>query len=264
MVAPNNAVALVWYQANAILEWLESPANFKLITGGVSQSQVIAGFKLKKTDAYRELAKHVNERLGYTRPSEIWDANKAKFRFEAQLKKYKDLKKELSDVTGPKYCLTENELKSGMTLEMKRDKQFPQFKRWDILFGGRQNVSPSFTMEPGANLTPDSSIFSLAPRFQIQPVNDTEVVVLPDYEISGVVDQASIDPPVIAAEIPSATTSDLSADTAPHVEHQHIDMYFEEVDDQENVVNFIPHGQSVRSMLKKKSMSFEVDPACFS
>ena len=78
-----------WFQANAILEWLETPANFKLITGGASQNQVIAGSKLKKTDAYRELANAVNLRLGYSRPSELWDAKKAKSRFEAQLKKYK-------------------------------------------------------------------------------------------------------------------------------------------------------------------------------
>lgn len=51
-------------QLNAVLEWLEKPQNFKLITGGASQNQVIAGLKLKKSDAYRELANAVNERLG--------------------------------------------------------------------------------------------------------------------------------------------------------------------------------------------------------
>ena len=116
-----------WSQANAILEWLEIPANFKLITGGASQNQVISGSKLKKSDAYRDLAQAVNKRFGYSRPSEIWDAKRAKGRFEAQLKKYKDLKRDLNDKTGPKFCLTESELKAGMTIETKRDRIFPQY-----------------------------------------------------------------------------------------------------------------------------------------
>ena len=53
-----------WQQLSAVLEWLEIPKNFKLITGGASQGHVIAGLKLKKTDAYRELASFVNDRLG--------------------------------------------------------------------------------------------------------------------------------------------------------------------------------------------------------
>ena len=117
-----------WYQANAMLEWLEKPENFKLITGGASQNLVVAGSKLKKTDAYRELALAVNERLGLTRPSKAWDGKKAKSRYEAQLKKYKDLKRDLLDVTGPNFCLTDGELKSGMTIEMKRDKFCRNFR----------------------------------------------------------------------------------------------------------------------------------------
>ena len=52
-----------WNQANAMFEWLEIPADFKLITGG-------AATKVKKTDAYRDLAHAVNVRLGLSRPSE--------------------------------------------------------------------------------------------------------------------------------------------------------------------------------------------------
>ena len=135
-----------------MLEWLEKPENFKLITGGASQNHVVAGSKLKKTDAYRELALAVNERLGLNRPSETWDGKKAKARYEAQLKKYKDLKRDLLDITGAKFCLTDGELKAGTTIEMKRDKIFPQFQRWDNLFGGRQNITPSYTIEPGMRL----------------------------------------------------------------------------------------------------------------
>ena len=44
-----------WYQANAMLEWIETPADFKLITGGAATNQVVAGSKVKKTYVYRDL-----------------------------------------------------------------------------------------------------------------------------------------------------------------------------------------------------------------
>ena len=86
-----------WSQLSAILEWLEISSNFKLITGGASQNHVVAGSKLKKTDQYRDLANFINAKLGYTRPCELWDAKKAKSRYEAQLKKYKDVKREFGN-----------------------------------------------------------------------------------------------------------------------------------------------------------------------
>jgi hypothetical protein len=55
-------------QKHRMIEWLElkNGANFKLITGGGStlMKSVVAGAKLKKTDAYDELAEHVNQRCG--------------------------------------------------------------------------------------------------------------------------------------------------------------------------------------------------------
>ena len=87
----------------------------------------------------------------------MWDVNKAKSRFDSQLKKYKDMKRDLNDVTGPKFCFTENELKAGITIEAKRDKLFPQFQR----------CSPSFTMEPGVNNVPLLIQPSLAFNFKM-------------------------------------------------------------------------------------------------
>ena len=241
-----------WYQANAMLKWVEIPANFKLITGGAATNQVVAGSKVKKTDAYRDLAHAVNLRLGYSRPSEMWDVNKAKSRFDSQLKKYKDMKRDLNDVTGPKFCLTENELKAGMTIEAKRDKLFPQFQRWDNLFGGRQNISPSFTMEPGVNTSSDSTLSSI----HSQDVHGSELVVLPDYEPIDTNEQHLAG--AVTAQV--TTSADFSSDPALNVEDLG-EMDFADEEEQENVVNFKPRGESVRSTLKKKSTNLEVDPA---
>ena len=215
-------------------------------------NQVVAGSKLKKTDAYRDLANAVNQRLGYTRPSEMWDVSKAKSRFDSQLKKYKDMKRDLNDVTGPKFCLTENELRAGMTIEMKRDKLFPQYQRWDNLFGGRQNISPSFTMEPGTNASTDSTISSIPSP----DLHESELVILPDYELSDKNDHDLVE----AVDTHITTTADCSS--YPVLNEENLDEAdFPDEMDRENIVNFKSRGESIRSILKKKSANFEVDPA---
>lgn len=242
-----------WGQLNAILEWLEIPSNFRLITGGASQNQVIAGSKLKKTDAYRELAQAVNTRFNYDRPSEIWDAKKAKARYEAQLKKYKDIKRELSDVSGPKFCLTEGELRSGMTLEMKRDKLFPQFQRWDNLFGGRQNISPSFTMEPGMSMD-----FDERDTQQEDDVDERDMVILPDYDFGRDDDDRQPNESTIIPRSGALSSNTSALSSEPAQEEARIPAVNNE--DQENIVNFIPPPPNPRGK-KPRSSTFDVDPA---
>ena len=53
--------------------------NFALITGSAAQGQrVLTGKKLKKQDAYKQLAAHVSAGSNIK-----WDAKQAKNRFEA-------------------------------------------------------------------------------------------------------------------------------------------------------------------------------------
>ena len=85
--------------------------------------------------------------VGYTRVSELWTPIVAKSRYESLLKKYKETKRDFLNPNGPKFCLTDTELASGMTLDMKRDKLCPHFSRWDNLFGSRQNIVPSSVIE---------------------------------------------------------------------------------------------------------------------
>ena len=141
--------ATTWTATNSILEWLEQPVNFQLITGGNQQTKVVAGLKLKKIDAYRSLAHHVNFKCGYKSPPALWDEHRTKARYESLLRRYKEVKSIISDVTGAKFCLTEAEVKRGLTLEMKRDSLCPSFSRWDNLFGGRMNLNPVGVLETG-------------------------------------------------------------------------------------------------------------------
>ena len=58
--------ATSWLQQTAMIDWLSIPRNFKLITGGkqADLKGVVAGAKLKKSDAYGELAENVNQKSG--------------------------------------------------------------------------------------------------------------------------------------------------------------------------------------------------------
>lgn len=105
-----------------VLDWLEVESNFKLITGGNDQQEVVAGSKLKKTDAYKDLGDYVNEKMGYMRPPELWDKHKTKGKYESCLRKYKKAKNMLLDTTGAKFCVTPTEALNKVTIEMKLNK----------------------------------------------------------------------------------------------------------------------------------------------
>ena len=75
-----------WTQLQVVLEWLEQPANYNLITGVAPKGKPIAGQKTKKSDAYKDLAAYVNHKLGYSSYPSLWDPKKAKSRYESLLK----------------------------------------------------------------------------------------------------------------------------------------------------------------------------------
>ena len=135
-----------WSQINAVLEFLEIPSNFRLITGSSSPTAVVAGSKVRKADAYKDLGNWVNSKLGYTNPPHEWDAKKAKARYESLYKKYKETKRQHMNVNGPKFCLTEAELLQGETIESKLNKLCQGYARWDLLYGERQNINPTSIM----------------------------------------------------------------------------------------------------------------------
>jgi hypothetical protein len=68
-----------------MLYWLEIEKNFRLITGSAApNTSVVAGKKLKKTDAYKSLADYIN--LNH---KSNWTEKHAKGRYESYLKQYK-------------------------------------------------------------------------------------------------------------------------------------------------------------------------------
>ena len=78
-----------------IVEFLQIPANFRLITGAAAQNtSVVAGKKLTNTAAYKELATIIN-----SQHNTEWDSSMAKNRYEAYIKCYRATKK-TSEGTG--------------------------------------------------------------------------------------------------------------------------------------------------------------------
>jgi hypothetical protein len=148
--------ATTWQQRHCILEWLEVRENFQLITGGTPPGPVVAGKKLKKTDAYKALAEYVNLKLGYAGPPNFWDGTKSKSKYESLLTKYKTTRAKYVDRSGAKFALSEEDLFAGKTIDAKLEEECVDFKRWDALFGERQNVNPSFTYESGSFELDDS------------------------------------------------------------------------------------------------------------
>jgi hypothetical protein len=121
----NNAQRLL------IINWLQIKENFALITGSAAQGQkLVAGKKLKKTDAYKDLAKYVSD------GSKIaWDSKQAKARYEGYLNTYKKTKA-ASDST--EWGLNEEDYELGIeTIEDKLEYLCPNFQALDELFGGR-------------------------------------------------------------------------------------------------------------------------------
>jgi hypothetical protein len=149
-----------WSQRIAILEWLEMPPgdNFRLITGAATTTMrsVVAGVKLTKDTAYAELAEYVNQTRGAK-----WDKKQAESRFRAYLKLFKETKRKYLNPCGEKYCISAaDEAKGIFTIEMKLDVDCPYYSRMDKLFGERQNIQPTYIMEPGRVVAPSVTTIS--------------------------------------------------------------------------------------------------------
>jgi hypothetical protein len=73
----------------------------------------------------------------------------AQTRYRAQYNNYIDTRKKLNDVTGEKLCISEKDMKKGIrNIEAKLESMCFGFRRWDALFGERQNVKPTSVYEP--------------------------------------------------------------------------------------------------------------------
>ena len=157
-----------WAQKAAIMEWLElAPGdNFRLITGaeflilngimfnlrlitGSATSKligVVAGAKVSKQSAYVCLADFVNQRCGSN-----WDPKTSMNRYKAFVKIFTDTRRAYNNVNGAKYLLGEDDMKKGITtIQQKLNSECYGYQRMDVLFGERQNVTPSCIMMTGA------------------------------------------------------------------------------------------------------------------
>lgn len=172
MATTGRGKATSYPQRSAILEWLENPVNFRLITGGTQPGPVVAGKKLKKSDAYNQLAAFVNRTLKYTDPTEMWDQKIAKIRYESLVKTYKTTRDKYQDPSGKKFALTDAEISKGKTIDIKLNELCPFYQRWDSLFGGRQNVNPAHTFEGGVATSEDDATYSAGEYEDIEENDD--------------------------------------------------------------------------------------------
>jgi hypothetical protein len=62
------------------------------------------------------------------------------------------VKNQFEDVSGGKFCLTEDELAKGLTIDKKLEKLCYGYSRMDQLFGNKQNVKPYSTMQSGLSM----------------------------------------------------------------------------------------------------------------
>jgi hypothetical protein len=96
-------------QRRCMLEWLELPGHFQLLVApsGSAGGKLANGKKVKKTDGFRALMRHVNMHTGAT-----WSMDITKSRFESFLTSYKKVQRQ-SQL--PAFALTENDRARGIT-----------------------------------------------------------------------------------------------------------------------------------------------------
>jgi hypothetical protein len=135
-----------------MIEWLEIKTNFNLLVGAATTAMktgTVAGSKLTKKSAYVDLAAFVNQKCGVK-----WDWRNAEARVRGYIKRFRTTKRAQLNPGGAKYNISPEELAKGIdTIEKKLEADCPFFARMDILFGGRQNIAPAYTLTAGMRPT---------------------------------------------------------------------------------------------------------------
>ncbi|CAM6114749.1 unnamed protein product [Calypogeia fissa] len=127
-------IRLKLHDYEKILDFLEIPGNFELLTGGGRRTRIGSRFQSKGT-VFKQMVV-VLQAHGF--PKEINGPNLGK-RFNRYVKKYKEAR-ELQNQSGG--GLNEAEVDAGITLEDKLNQICPHFERMHALYGGRANVAP--------------------------------------------------------------------------------------------------------------------------
>ncbi|KAJ0399015.1 hypothetical protein P43SY_008335 [Pythium insidiosum] len=134
-------------QRRSMLEWLETPPHFEWLTApaGAAVLKNAAGKRLKKTDGFRALMRHVNSETNAD-----WSMEVTKSRFESFLTTYRKAK---ALVTQRDFGVTQSDRARGITdVDQKLNSICLYFDRIDALFSattgrGRHHVR---VVEPAA------------------------------------------------------------------------------------------------------------------
>ncbi|KAJ3258273.1 hypothetical protein HK103_003754 [Boothiomyces macroporosus] len=125
-MAPKSSDAV----RETIIQWLQVPENFQLITGSIGfHSALISGQKLKKKDAYVKLAQFVNQKH-----NETFTEREMKCKYDWMLQKFKK---------------ANEKLKSEPEIDIQKLEEIcPFYKDLDAIFGVRQNINSFSLIEP--------------------------------------------------------------------------------------------------------------------
>ena len=106
---------------------------------------VEAGALLTKISVYKAMAEYV---LDVTDGAIKWTPEDCGTKLVAYLAKFRETYRNYDSVTGGKYSLTLEDIKNNVTIEGKLFKDCHYFRLLEKLFGGRQNVNPTNSLQP--------------------------------------------------------------------------------------------------------------------
>ncbi|ETO99883.1 hypothetical protein F441_22694, partial [Phytophthora nicotianae CJ01A1] len=120
----NRNVHLAQDDYGIIVTWMEVADNFAAIHGSSNKTKISGKPKVKKIDAFKALAKHLNL--------------------------HASIQKALSaNHTETGLGITSRELARGMSIPQKLEQMCPYYCRMKVLFGLKPNITPSSTVELG-------------------------------------------------------------------------------------------------------------------
>ncbi|KAJ1560061.1 hypothetical protein HK096_010165 [Nowakowskiella sp. JEL0078] len=164
-------------QCAVMINWLNVIGNFQLITRSAGMTTaVVLGKKLRKIDAYKLLAAHINETV-----SSDWSLGMVKNRYSEYLKVYKEAKR---DSLKSGFGLTEIDFNNGITtIAGKMNSMCPYWEKMDQLFGQCQNMNPASVLD-ALEIT-QFHIGKTQPFDDFAPIDfDLGMDLLPEFDIA--------------------------------------------------------------------------------
>eukprot|EP00644_Phytophthora_capsici_P018744 jgi/Phyca11/132757/e_gw1.224.3.1 len=136
-----------------IVTWMEDTTNFEAIHGTGGKPGVGGKPKVRKKDAFKQLADHLTRQTKNI-PLRGLTGRNMQQRWSTYLRRFKKTLRARNNETG--LGLTKRELAKKISLPEKLENMCPHFSRMLALFGEKANVKPLATVEMGVPLQSSS------------------------------------------------------------------------------------------------------------